>query len=167
MRHGQSVEKRSTILLVEDNSDDVLLFQTALREVGQDYDVHVVGSGEAAIDYLQHACQGGEVPGYPVPKFLMTDHKMPGLQGRDLLLWMSEHSVYSVVPTVVLSGSDWPKDVKLAFELGVQGYFVKPVGFVELKDLLKMIFRYWTASSVPPVRRFEFTGQGEEPVLKK
>ena len=160
------MERRSTILLVEDNPDDVLFFERALREGRQDYDVHVARGGPEAIDYLQRACRGGEVPGYPVPKFIIVDNHMPRITGSDFLLWMSEHSIYGVVPTVILSGTAQPSEVKLAFELGAHGYFVKPMGKVELTHLLKMIFHYWAESSVPPVKEYEFTLEGEQPVLK-
>jgi len=132
------MERRSTILLVEESSDDVLFFQHALRDGGQDH----FGRGEEAMDYLQRACQRGEVSGYPAPKFLIMDNRLLGLDGAGLLLWMSENSSDTVVPMVDLSGADRPRDVKLAFELGVHGYFVQPASNRELTDLLKMIFRY-------------------------
>jgi CheY-like chemotaxis protein len=160
------MESRSTILLVEDNPDDALFFQRALRESGWDYDLQVVpGSGEA-IDYLQRACRGGEVPGCPLPKFMFLDGRLPRGDGPDVLLWMSERSIYSMIPTVVLSGSDRPGDVKRAFELGVHGYFVKPLRPGGHTDMLKLIFQYWATSSVPPVGEFEHTVPGAEAVPK-
>jgi CheY-like chemotaxis protein len=160
------VDRRSTILLVEDNSDDVFLFERVLRECGRDYDLHVERRGEDAIDYLQRACRGGEVPGYPVPKFIIMDNDMQGMDGSDFLRWISENRIYEVVPTVILSGSDQPSAVKVAFHLGVHGYFVKPVGIAKLADLLKMIFHYWAESSVPPVKEYQFTAEGEQAMLK-
>jgi CheY-like chemotaxis protein len=157
---------RSAILLVEDSADDVFLFQRALRQGGQDFDVHVAQSGKEAIHYLQRACRGGDVPGYPVPKFIIMDNMMPGVSGVDFLFWMSEHSLYKVIPTVVLSGSAAPDEVKRAFELGVHGYFLKPVDAPSLAELMKMIFQYWAQSSVPPVKEYAVTAEGEEPVEK-
>lgn len=158
--------RRSTILLVEDSADDVFLFERALRDGGQDYDVHVTRSGEEAIEYLQRACQGGEPATYPVPRFIIMDNKMTGMDGADFLLWVSKHPLCRVIPTVVLSGSDQPSEVRLAFDRGVHGYFVKPHGKSELVELMKMIFYYWAQSSVPPVNEYEVTARGEQPVLK-
>ena len=76
------MERRSTILLVEANADDVFFFELALRECGKDYDMHVVRSGNEAIDYLQRACRGGDVPGYPVPKFIIMDSYTRRISGR-------------------------------------------------------------------------------------
>ena len=56
--------------------------------------------------------------------------------------------------------------MKLAFHLGVHGYFVKPVGKTQLTDLLKMIFNYWAESSVPPVKEYQLTAEGEQAMLK-
>ena len=158
--------RRSTILLIEDSPDDVFLFERALREGGRDYDVHVVRCGQEAIDYLERACRGGEVPQYPVPKFIIMDNNMPAISGSDFLRWISDHQVYRVIPTVVLSGNDRPREVQHAFDLGVHGYFVKPMGGKPLMELLKMIFHYWAESCVPPVKEFKLTAQGEQPVLK-
>ena len=121
----------------------------------------------ARIDYLQRACRGGDVPGYPVPKFIIMDNHMPRIGGSDLLRWISENRIYEVVPTVILSGNDSPSEVKLAFQLGVHGYFVKPISKTELMELLKMIFHYWAESRVPPVKEYQLTAQGEEAMLKK
>ena len=161
-----SMERRSTILLVEANADDVFFFERALHECGKDYDMHVVRSGNEAIDYLQRACRGGDVPGYPVPKFIIMDSYTRRISGSDFLRWISENRIYEVVPTVILSGTNHPPDVKLAFHLGVHGYFVKPAGKTELTELLKMIFHYWGESSVPSVKEYQFTAEGEEAVLK-
>lgn len=161
------MQRRSSILLVEDNPDDVLFFERALCEGQQDYDMHLARSGEEAIIYLQRACQGGVVPDYPVPKFIILDNNLPCITGSGFLQWLSENSIYQVVPTVILSGSDRPRDVKLAFEMGAHGYFVKPMGKKELTELLKVIFQYWAHSSVPPVKEYELTAPGEPPVLKK
>jgi CheY-like chemotaxis protein len=161
------MERRSSILLVEDDPDDVLFFERALREGRQDYDVRIARSGGEAIDYLQRACRGGDVPGYPVPKFIIMDNHMPRLAGSDLLRWISENRIYEVVPTVILSGNDSPSEVKLAFQLGVHGYFVKPISKTTLTELLKMIFHYWAESRVPPVKEYQVTAQGQQAMLKK
>lgn len=156
------MERRSTILLLEDNADDELFFERALREGHQSYDVHIARSGEEAIEYLQRACRGGDVPGYPVPKFIIMDNNMPRIAGSDFLRWVAENRIYEVVPTVILSGSDRPSEVKLAFQLGVHGYFVKPAGKEALTQMLKLIFHYWAESSVPPVKEFQITAPGEQ-----
>ena len=160
------MEPRSTILLAEDNPDDVLLFQRALRECGLDDDLHVARSGDEAIDCLQRACRGGDVPGYPVPKFIIMDNHMPGIAGSDFLRWISENRIYEVVPTVILSGTDQPSEVKLAFQLGVHGYFLKPACMTKHTELMKMIFHYWAESCVPPVKEYQFTAEGEQAKLK-
>jgi len=94
------------------------------------------------------------------------DKHTPIIDGLDCLRWISENRIYEVVPTVILSGTDLPSQVKLAFHLGVQGYFVKPASNTELADLLKMVFHYWAQSSVPPVKEFQFTAEGEQAMLK-
>ena len=160
------MERRSTLFLVEDNPDDIFFFERALRESGLDFDVHVARSGDEAIDYLRRACRGGDVPGYPIPRLMILDSFLPVINGSDFLRWISENRIYEVVPTVILSGTDLPSQVELAFHLGVHGYFVKPGDSRELTELLKMIFHYWAESSVPPLKEYGFTAEGEPARLK-
>lgn len=143
-----------------------MLFQRALRVGRQNYDVHVAISGQKEIDYLQRAGQGGEQSQFPVPRFIVKDNSLPVVTSSEFLRWISAHPIYGVVPTVVLAGSNAPSDVKLAFELGVHGYFVKPTSPSKLEELMKMTFQYWAESSVPTVKEFRITRPGEQPVLK-
>jgi CheY-like chemotaxis protein len=152
------MEAQSTILLVEDNPDDVFLFRRALREGGIPFDVHVAEGGEEAIEYLSRACEGSNHPDYPVPRFIILDNKMPGASGSDLLLWICEHPLCRVIPMVVLSGTGSPSEVKLAFDRGAHGFFIKPTGSGELCEMMKMIFHYWAVSQVPPVRDYAIAG---------
>lgn len=156
--------RRSAILLVEDNEDDVFLFKRALRDGGHDYEVHVAGSGQEAIDYLQLVVHGGEK--HPAPRFIILDTKMPMVNGNQFLRWITSHPLCRVIPTVILSGADERSEVQAAFDLGAHGYFVKPSSPGELADLMKMIFQYWARSKVPPVKEYEVTEQGEQPLLK-
>jgi AmiR/NasT family two-component response regulator len=71
-----------------------------------------------------------------------------------------------VIQPVVLSESDHPNEVKLAFELGVHGYFLMPMGKPDLAEIMKMIFHYWANFSAPRVNEYENTATGEEAALK-
>jgi CheY-like chemotaxis protein len=143
------MEEKATILLVDDSEEDVYLFQRALKSAGQDFNVHVAHNGLEAIQYLSRACEAQAADAVPMPKFILTDNRMPILTGRDLLRWIKEHPRCRVIPSVILGGSDSPDDVKESYDLGAHSYFVKPNSHAELLELVKMIFCYWAQAKVP------------------
>ena len=143
------MEEKATILLVDDSEEDVFLFQRALKSAGQDLNVQVAHNGLEAIQYLSRACEEKAPDGVPMPKFILTDNRMPILTGRDLLRWIKEHPRCRVIPSVILGGSDSPDDVRESYELGAHSYFVKPNSHAELMELVKMIFCYWAQAKVP------------------
>jgi CheY-like chemotaxis protein len=149
--HIGNMEERSTILLVDDNDEDVFLFQRALKSTGQQLSVHVAHNGLEAVNYLKRACQTEGADAVPMPKFILTDNRMPIMTGRDLLRWIKEHPRCRVIPSVILGGSDSPQDVQESYDLGAHSYFVKPNNHTELLEMVKMIFHYWAVARVPPV----------------
>jgi CheY-like chemotaxis protein len=89
---------------------------------------------------------------YPVPGFLITDLKMPRKTGFELLEWLHVHPECGVIPTIVLSSSRQPADIKRAYEAGANSYFTKPADFSRLQELVKKIFDYWICSERPEIR---------------
>ena len=143
------MEEKPAILLVDDNEEDVFLFQRALKATGQDFDVQVTHNGLEAINYLRRACEDKADLKVPMPKFILTDNRMPVMTGRDLLRWLKDHPRCRVIPTVILGGSDSPTDVEESYALGAHSFFVKPNSHTELLEMVKMIFHYWAVAKVP------------------
>ena len=87
-------------------------------------------------------------------------------EGDDRPLLPDRYSDWPALARRLWAATTTTSEVKLAFHLGVHGYFVKPTGQGKLEELMKMIFHYWAESSVPPVKEFRVTAPGEQPVLK-
>jgi DNA-binding NarL/FixJ family response regulator len=66
-----------------------------------------------------------------------------------LLAWMRAHAEFRLIPVLVLTSSSDQADIRQAFELGAQGYMIKPVQFGELEKMTRTIVEYWRASCVP------------------
>ena len=107
-----------TILMVEDNPDDVTLTECAFEDAGIRIPLHVVGTAEAAMAYLAHEGQYADRTAYPTPRALLLDLALPGKSGHDLLQWMAVRQDLRHVIRIVFTGSLDPKDLKMAFELG-------------------------------------------------
>src|SRR5262249_38081603 len=86
---------------------------------------------------------------YPLPCIIITDLKMPNVDGFELLQWLRDRPEFSRVPKLVLSGSDLKSDRDQAADLGACGYFVKPGGFDRLIAMVVEIDEQWISVHCP------------------
>ena len=82
----------ATILIAEDNRDDALLIQRALRRANLINPLQVVANGEQAIGYLKGDGPYADRSSYPVPELVMLDLQMPRVSGLEVLKWIREQS---------------------------------------------------------------------------
>jgi CheY-like chemotaxis protein len=136
MAHG-------TILHVEDDSNDVLLFQHACRKIDGDLRVTSASDGDEAIAFLKGAGTRHSRSPHPVPDLVLLDLKMPRLNGFEVLSWIRNEESCRRVPVVVLTSSNHQADIKRAYDLGANSYLVKPVSFDGLVSVAQMLHRYW------------------------
>lgn len=134
---------QTTILHVEDDSNDVLLFRHAFQKAGLTCDLHVVGDGDEAIAYLNGDQQFANRQAHPVPKLVLLDLKMPRVSGFEVLSWVRQAEKYRQLPVVVLTSSNHDVDIQRAYEKGANSYLVKPVDFNRLVELVRTIHNYW------------------------
>lgn len=144
-----AVNRNLTILIAEENPDEALLFKLALRNAKINNPVQVVKDGSEAIDYLSGAGQFGDRRQFPFPSFVMLDVRMPRLGGFDVLAWLREHPKYAMMPTIVLTNSRLPDDVRRAYELGANSYIVKPHDLKEFISVLRTVYEYWAICEKP------------------
>jgi CheY-like chemotaxis protein len=143
--------QRGTILLAEDNSDDVFLFQTACQEAGIQNPLAVVQNGEEVIRYLSGAGKYADRSGYPLPFLLLLDLNLPEKDGFAVLTWIREHPEISRVLTVaILSGIELTEMIDRAYALGAQSYLVKPVSLDQLINIARRLKEYWIDTNCRP-----------------
>lgn len=139
-----------TILLVEDNSDNVLLIQRAFRKANIPHLLQVVGDGDSAIFYLSGTDSYADRERYPLPMLMLLDLKIPGKSGHEVLIWLRQQPTLKRLPVVILTSSRETTDIDRAYDLGANSYLVKPVGFDNLLDMMKSLQVYWGALNQPP-----------------
>lgn len=150
---GSGLGKEDLVLVAEDNPDDALLLRRALEKAGIIARLKIVSDGEEMLLYLQAKGAYADRAAYPIPSLIILDLKMPRKTGLEVLTWITENPDLAVVPTIVLSASNLDNDVRSAYNLGANTYFVKPSTFEELVDTMRMVETYWTrASKVRPNR---------------
>ena len=131
------------VLIAEDNPDDALLLRRAIDKAGISARVKIVSDGEEMLLYLEGRGAYADRNTSPMPSLIILDLKMPRKSGLEVLQWMNEHLEVAVVPTIVLSASSLEKDVREAYNLGANTYFVKPTTFEELVETMRMVEKYW------------------------
>lgn len=114
-----------TVLLAEDNEDDLFLSQRVLEKVGI-APAHVA-NGKDAIDYLAGRGEYADRRRHPLPEVMLLDLKMPFFSGHEVLEWMRARPELSGVKVYVLTSSGETRDRERAEKAGAQGYIVKPL----------------------------------------
>jgi len=142
---------RATILHIEDDSDDVVLFEYACRKAGIKSDIQVVTDGQEALAYLQEAAGFENRDDYPIPTLVVLDIKLPLKSGFDVLAWMRKEKQLRRLPVIVLASSDHSADIKHAYDLGANSYLVKPVDLDDLVTLARGIEEYWLSLNQGPI----------------
>jgi CheY-like chemotaxis protein len=145
--------ERNTILLVEDDECDRFFFERAMRTICIADSVHLLTDGGEAISYLEGTGIYADRAIFGFPSYIITDLKMPRVDGFAVLRHLKSHPHLSVVPIVVLTGSTDTDDIQRAYELGASSYLVKPAAFDHLQRMLKKLFDFWSECEVPQVNR--------------
>ena len=132
-----------TILLVEDNPDDLELAIRALRKSGQGESVVVARDGVEALDYLfgTGAFAGRDTAVRPT--VILLDLKLPRLGGHEVLERLRKDKRTQLIAIVVLTSSDERDDVRGAYARGANSYFRKPVEFSQFTTMLAEVGHYW------------------------
>lgn len=138
-----------TILLAEDNANDIALTLNALRKNNLANDVVVVRDGEEALDYLYRRAHFKERP-YGDPGLILLDLKMPKVDGIDVLRQIKSDSTLKGIPVVVLTSSREEQDLVRTYDLGVNAYVVKPVDFDQFVDAVKTLGQFWAVLNEIP-----------------
>ncbi|HET7921653.1 MAG TPA: response regulator [Gammaproteobacteria bacterium] len=141
---------RTTILLAEDDENDVMLIKRAFSKSHVINPIACVENGEQAVAYLSGQGEYADREKHPLPFMMLLDLKLPRLSGHEVLTWLREQPGLKRLPVVVLTSSREPTDINRAYEIGANSYLVKPVVFEEFSTLLKQLQVYWLMLSELP-----------------
>jgi CheY-like chemotaxis protein len=137
------------ILLVEDNPKDLELTLVALERTHLANDVITARDGEEALDYL--LCKGTWADRQKGnPAVVLLDLKLPKIDGLQVLGVIRGSEELRRVPVVVLTASREEQDLVNSYNLGVNAYVVKPVGFKEFIHAIQELGVFWAVLNEPP-----------------
>lgn len=141
-----------TILHIEDDPNDVLLVERAIKKGTAGALLRSVNDGDKALAYLNGDDDFARRDQYPLPDIVLLDLKMPRKSGLEVLAWIREQPHLKRTLVVVFTSSKHDQDINKAYDLGANSYLVKPVGFDELLGTIKQIQLYWGKLNQGPVQ---------------
>ena len=136
------VPKDTSILLAEDNENDIIMLRRAAHSARFNNPLSIVNDGAEVIAYLQGEGKYADRRRYPLPALLLLDLKMPRKNGFEVLQWLREQPQFTNLQVVVLSSSDEIRDINRAYELGANSFLVKPMFFSEFVGMLEALHSY-------------------------
>jgi CheY-like chemotaxis protein len=130
------------ILLVEDDSVDVMTVKRAFKELQVTNPLVSTGDGEKALEYLQDQTT-------TKPCVILLDLNMPRMGGIEFMKIAKSDESLRTIPIIVFTTSNTEQDITLSFELGASGYMVKSVDYSMFIETIKTIDSYWSLSKLP------------------
>src|SRR5690349_8974252 len=116
---------RASILLVEDDPNDVFFFERALQKVRPDLQLQLATDGEQALNYLNGHLNYSDRALYPLPFLIFLDLKLPYFSGFDILEHIRNNPSLASIPVFILTSSPEHRDRQRALKLGARDYLVK------------------------------------------
>jgi CheY-like chemotaxis protein len=138
-----------TILVVDDEPASLFFMQDAFKALGRIDGIHLANGGPDAVAYLKGQGKYADRAVYMLPDFVITDLKMPLVDGFEMIRFIKQNPLTAAIPVVVFSGSRNDSDIMSAYLLGANSFHVKPVGLSELRALVKALYDYWATCEVP------------------
>ncbi|MBI2271480.1 MAG: response regulator [Bacteroidetes bacterium] len=143
-------KQKVDILLVEDNINDAELTIRALRKNNiLNLLVHLKDGAEA-LDYIFGTGSYSAKEPNNEPKIILLDLKMPKVGGIEVLAKLKSNERTKKIPVVVLTSSKEDPDIKACYNLGVNSYIVKPVGFENFTKAVADLGMYWLLLNQSP-----------------
>ena len=140
------------ILLVEDNPNDIELTLAALEQSQLANQIVICRDGAEALDYLYR--RGAyDRPDLQDPAVVLLDLKLPKVDGLEVLAAVKRDPGTRAIPVVMLTSSREESDLVRSYELGVNAFVVKPVGFKEFFDAIQDLGVFWAVLNEPPPHR--------------
>lgn len=131
------------VLYAEDDPDDRLLARMAHRESGAVNPLIFVADGEEALEYLRGTGRYVSRAGAALPRIVLLDLNMPGVDGRETLRIIRADAALWRLPVVILTTSAARDDIAASYDAGANSYVVKPTAFTGLVQLFSRVCGSW------------------------
>lgn len=137
------------VLLAEDNEHDIIATKRAWKRHHIANPLYMVKDGEECLDFLHQRGKYSEPETTPRPGILLLDINMPKMDGLAVLKHIREDRKLRHLPVVILTSSKDEEDRLKSYNLGVNAYIVKPVGFDNFSEAVRTINLFWELVDLP------------------
>ena len=137
------MNKKGAIIIIEDDCDDQAFFTDVLAELNYKNEIIFFSDRQEALEYLTAKTRA--------PFIVFSDINMPKLNGIELRQQIHENEDIRVktIPYLFFTTSAEQDAVIDAYSKSIQGFFIKPSSFDELKNTMKIIIEYWMKCESP------------------
>jgi two-component system, response regulator len=138
------------ILIVEDNPNDAELTMRALKKHNLINEVYIAQDGKEALDFIFAEGQFSSRSVARPLKVIFLDLKLPKLSGLEVLTKIKSDPRTKKLPVVIVTSSKEDPDIRAAYDLGANGYVVKPVDFNSFVKVMQNTGLFWLLVNEPP-----------------
>jgi len=149
------MNEQQTILLVDDNVDDITLMREGFIQANCSQPLQEVHDGEEAISYLKGEGPYADRSKYPLPVIMLLDLNMPRKNGYDVLAWVRAQPGLKRLTIFILTASMRHEDVERAYYLGANGFLVKPSTLETLAAMMRCLCEWVQINHFPPFHEAE------------
>jgi two-component system response regulator len=135
--------QKKSILLVEDNDDDLELTLRALRLNNITNETVIARDGADALDYLYGQGKYAGRNTADLPQVVLLDLKLPKVDGLEVLRHLRAQPLTKHLPVVILTSSNEEVDLIDGYRSGANSYIRKPVDFGQFIEAVRSLGLYW------------------------
>jgi CheY-like chemotaxis protein len=140
-------ERVMDILLVEDDSVDIMNVQRAFRKNNINNPLHIARNGNEALDMLRGSEEVAQMS--PMPKIILLDINMPKMNGIEFLREIRKDDHLKSISVFIMTTSNDDHDKFQAYNMNVAGYIFKPISFEKFVHAVSVLKSYWQLCEQP------------------
>jgi two-component system, response regulator len=138
------------VMLVEDNPDDAVLIERALRRAGITNPIFQAKDGLDAFHYLFATGRYEDRESIEMPAVVVIDLNLPNMDGLELLRRMRADYRTKLVPIVIFTGSNDEQNLINGYSMGANSYVRKPTDSDQFARIVERLVGYWTELNEAP-----------------
>ena len=145
-----AIEQPPLLLVIEDSNEDFEAFQRYVRRSPLTIPIYRCIDGDDALAFLYRTGRYADPQSAPRPGLILLDLNLPGTDGREVLRKIKQDETLKILPVVVFTTSNNPKDIETCYRQGINSYIVKPMDFDRLKHSIEILIDYWFDTTILP-----------------
>jgi CheY-like chemotaxis protein len=140
------------IMAIEDSDEDYEALRRSLVQSPIPTRLHRCQTGKEALEYLESLRQAKPIDPNRIPALIVLDLNLPGIDGRRVLEQIERDAVWRFIPTIVLTTSNYAKDIEECYRLGANSYVLKAIDLQQFRRTIHVTIEFWLEiAKLPPV----------------